>query len=90
MFYILVGEESNFKFQTIKQTIRGCPLKIDISMNDVSLDDPKLKLDPDVVLFNKDIKPFAFINSLSIPNGISVEMTEESSYTDWFDEARYA
>ena len=59
-------------------------------MNDVSLDNPMLTLNPDVVLFDENTGPFAFINSLSLLNGISIEMNEVNFYTDWFDDAKYA
>ena len=39
-FFILVGEELSVPLDTWKSQIDGCPIRLDISMNDVSLDDP--------------------------------------------------
>ena len=41
-------------------------------MNDVSLDDPKLILDPDVVVLDGEAWPFAFIKQISIAKGVTV------------------
>ena len=37
-----------------------------------------------------ELWPFAFVNSISIGNGISVQMRDESIYTPWFNDNRYA
>ena len=41
-------------------------------MIDVSLDNPKLILDPNAVVLDTETWPFAFIKQISIGNGISV------------------